>query len=39
MGQQEPVKEFYAFGKMLRQILRSTIRSDKNYRKVEDRLS
>jgi len=33
-----PAKEFYAFGKRLRRILRDAIRSDKKYRKVKDRL-
>jgi len=33
-----PGKEFYAFGKKLRRILRDAIRSDKKYRKAKDRL-
>lgn len=33
-----PGKEFYAFGKRLRRILKDAIRSDKKYRKVKDRL-
>ncbi|MEO9294783.1 MAG: IS66 family transposase, partial [Nitrososphaera sp.] len=33
-----PGKEFYAFGKKFRRILRDAIRSDEKYRKVKDRL-